>query len=194
MNVDYSKYYQQQLKNGQLFQDFVVDTCWTHLGLAVVQYNSKLYQQAVGESRTGVEIKYDMKLNKTGNLWIEIGEKAKPRPGDYAQSGVFRQDNTWLYCIGDYDKFFIFAKVFLIALAKSGRYMIRENGTKTSEGFLLPQQDAEKYAAAILTPRASSKVSSAIHDSAKLGEVLYELAKPRSVRCRFSEATPHGID
>lgn len=177
MSSDYEKYYQQQLKNGQMFQDFVVDTCWTQLGLAVVQYNSKVYQQAIGESRTGVEIKYDMKFAKSGNLWIEVGEKARPRAGEYAKSGIYRDDNTWLYCIGNYDKFYIFAKVFLVALAKSGRYRLLDNNTKTSSGFLLPERDADKYAAAILTPHASSKVASAIHDSAQLGQVLYELAQ-----------------
>ena len=177
MSSSYSAYYQRQLANGQLFQDFVVDTCWTHLGLAVVQYSSKVYQQAVGESRTGVEIKHDMKRKKTGNLWIEISEKARPRSGPYAESGIMRGDNSWLYVIGDYDKFFIFAKSFLIALSKSGRYPIRENGTKTSCGFLLSEADAEKYAAAVVTPNAARKVSSVIHDSEQLGQALYELAK-----------------
>ena len=180
MSGAYSKYYRQQLQNGQLFQDFVVDFCWTHLGLAVVQYNSKVYQQAVGESRTGVEIKFDMKFKNTRNLWIEVAEKARPRPGAYAESGINRSDNTWLYCIGDYDKFYIFAKVFLVALAQSGRYRILENGTKTSEGYLLPEKDADKYAAAVLTPNAASKVTSAIHDAAQLGAVLYALAKEPS--------------
>ena len=177
MSGEYSAYYRRQLENGQLFQDFVVDACWTHLGLAVVQYNSKVYQQTVGESRTGVEIKHDMKFKKTGNLWIEISEKARPRPGPYAQSGIMRDDNTWLYVIGDYDKFFIFAKSLLIALSRSERYRVQENGTKTSCGFLLKEADAEKYAAAIVTPNASQKVSSAIHESERLGQVLFDLAK-----------------
>lgn len=178
MSKQYENYRRSMIETGQAYQDFVVDACWTLLGLAVVQYSSKLYQQTVGESRTGVEIKNDRKFQSTGNLWIELAEKARPRSGDYAQSGINRDDNTWLYCIGDYNTIFIFQKNLLKMLAP--RYGQRENHTSTSVGFLLPVVDAEKYAAAILRPNAATKISSAIHDMEALGRALHQLARTPS--------------
>ena len=178
MSKQYENYRRTMIETGQAYQDFVVDACWTLLGLAVVQYSSKLYQQTIGESRTGVEIKNDRKFQSTGNLWIELAEKARPRNGDYAQSGINRDDNTWLYCIGDYNTIFIFQKNLLKMLAP--RYGQRENHTATSVGYLLPVVDAEKYAAAILRPNAATKISSAIHDMEALGRVLHQLARAPS--------------
>jgi len=173
----YTQYYKVQLEDGLQYQDFCIDAAWSLLGLAVVQYSSKLYQQTLGESRTGVEIKYDKKFARTRNLWIEISEKAYPRPGEYVQSGINRKDNTWLYIIGDYDTIFIFPKAFLISLSQSGRYPLRENNTQTSTGFLLPEPDARRYAAAVLTPNASQKVKSVIQDRKLLAQTLHQIAK-----------------
>lgn len=172
--MNYDAYRANKIESGQLYQDFVVDACWNLLGLAVVQYTSKLYQQQVGESKTGVEIKHDEKYATTENLWIELAEKARPRSGPYAKSGVNRSDNTWLYVIGDYDTIFIFAKTLLQALASGGRYRLLENNTKTSVGYLLPDADAKKYAAQILYPNAERKLGKAIKDLQQAGRELHE--------------------
>ena len=172
--MNYDAYRENKIQSGELYQDFVVDACWNLLGLAVVQYTSKLYQHQVGESKTGVEIKHDEKYKDTGNLWIECAEKAVPRSGPYSESGVNRSDNTWLYVIGDYDTIFLFAKTLLRALGKSDRYPIRENNTKTSQGYLLPGVDAKKYAAQILFPNAQQKLGKAIQDLHQAGRELHE--------------------
>ena len=79
----YEEYRQVQIEDGVRFQDFVVDLAW-QAGLVIAQYASKTYQLAIGESRSGVEIKYDKRRAETGNLCIEVAEKARPRPGPYA--------------------------------------------------------------------------------------------------------------
>lgn len=170
----YSKYYKAKLETALVFQDFVVDAAWSLLGLAIVQYGSRAYQNAVGESRTGVEIKHDEKFSVTGNLWIEAGEKAQPREGDYFPSGIYREDNTWLYCIGDYDTIFFFQKTLLRGLYESGRYEKRENKTRTSVGFLLPKKDAERYAAVILRPNAKEKIQAVANDLAEIGRIAHQ--------------------
>jgi len=172
---NYAQYYKSKLESGLLFQDFVVDVCWQRVGLAIVQFASKAYQQVVGESRTGAEIKNDQQYAKTSNLWIELGEKARPRSGDYAPSGINREDNAWLYIIGNYDIFFIFSKQLLKLLGASGKYTKRENGTKTSVGFLLPHEAAMKYAALVVYPMATDEVSAVVGDLAKLGKELHAL-------------------
>lgn len=182
MTDTYRQYYETKLEGSKLFQDFVVDTAWSLLGLAIVQYSSRSYQQTVGESRTGVEIKFDEKFSSTGNLWIEVGEKARPRPGDYAVSGIYRDDNTWLYCIGNYDVMFFFAKTMLQGLHRSGKFRMLENHTKTSQGFLLKGELAEKYAAVVLRPNAAERVAGIVGDISRAGRALHEIAKAEAIR------------
>jgi hypothetical protein len=174
--MSYAAYRRTKIESGLCYQDFVVDVLLKTIGLAVVQYSSQFYQQTVGESRTGVEIKHDELYAKTGHFWIEVAEKAVPRPGPYAPSGIDRGDNTWLYVIGNYDTIFIFGKVSLRALWASGRYPVLENHTKTSQGFRLPDAVARKVALVILTPNAERKVASAIRDLQTLGRELHRIA------------------
>lgn len=176
MNQSYADYYKTKLEGALLFQDFVVDVSWQTIGLAIVQYSSKAYQQTVGESRTGVEIKHDEEFKRTGNLWIEIAEKAQPRNGDYAVSGIYREDNAWLYVIGDYDTIFFFPKKTLQQMHAAGERVI-ENKTKTSKGFLLSRARAEVYACIILNPKAAQKVSKLAIDLAKAGQELHRIVK-----------------
>ena len=189
--MSYDRYRQAQIADGQLFQDFVVDVLFEHLGLAVVQYTSRPYQQAVGESRTGVEIKHDKRYRQTGNLYIETAEKAVPRPGPYAPSGIFRDDNSWLYVIGDYDVLFVFAKRLLRALAASGRYRAVELATGTSRGFLVPDAEARKYAAAVLAPQGEPTVLKLAGDLRAVAAELHKgLRAPAGQGCPFPPAQP----
>ncbi len=160
----YESYRKSQIESGQAYQDFVVDCCYRILNMPISCYSSQLYQQNVGESINGVEIKNDRKFKQTGNLYIELGEKARPRGGGYAPSGIYRDDNTWLYLIGDFDTIFGLSKRFLIGMSKTGKYKKVENGTKTSVAFLLPVADAFKFASFVMTPNASDKIAKCQHE------------------------------
>jgi hypothetical protein len=174
--VSYGAYRQNKIESGLVYQDFVVDLLLQTIGLAVVTYSSKFYQRSVGESRTGVEIKHDEIYARSGRLWIELAEKAEPRPGPYVPSGIYRDDNTWLYVIGNYDIVFIFGKAPLRALFETGRYPRVENQLKTSEGFFLPDAMAKKLALYILTPKAEQKVAKAVRNLQTLGRILHRMA------------------
>jgi len=191
-SLAYEKYRAVKIENGKVYQDFVVDACWNLLGLAIVQYSSVLYQQTVGESKTGAEIKHDEQFARTGNLWIEVEEKARPRPGPYVPSGIYRSDNTWLYIIGNYDHVFIFQKTLLQALYQSGKWRIIENNTKTSRGFLLSEQEANKWSAAILHPLAADKIAKVIGNMSKLGHELHELTKRNLAQLDLFQDAAHG--
>lgn len=171
-NDDYQKLYKAQLEESLLYQDFVVDCCFNLLKLPLSIYSSRFYQQKFGESVNGAEIKHDKEYKRTGNLWIEFGEKASLRDGPYFPSGILRKDNTWLYIIGDYDTIFIFGKKALQSLHAAGQYQRRENGTKTSEGFLLPKVDASGLAAQILCPKSSEKIRKDAEELAHIGRVV----------------------
>lgn len=183
MATNYEDYRQTKIKSGLLFQDFVVDLCWQTIGLAIVQYVSEQYQNKVGESRTGVEIKHDEKVSKTGNLWIEVAEKARPRNGNYAPSGIYRDDNTWLYIIGDYSTVYIFGKRILRAICDSRKFPVIENNTKTSRGFLLPIGSAAQYASVVLRPNATERVSKFVCDLANLGRELHAAVRANPAQC-----------
>ena len=165
-------YRQNRMKAGQLYQDFIVDLAWGQ-GLVIALYSSEEYQKGVGESRTGAEIKYDERYAETGNIYIETAEKAYPRNGEYWPSGIYANEKTWLYLIGDYDIVFIFPKNLLILLDKSNKYQRKQ--IKTSQGFIIPDCDAKKYGT-VWYPKSSGKIKKLTDDLAQQGKELHYLA------------------
>lgn len=147
--MNYKQYYSQQLSDGLEYQDFVAEQLY-HIGLPLFNYASKKFQQEMGENKLGVEIKLQKRFAETGNLWIEIAEKSDPANYSYIASGIFRNDNTWLFVTGDTSVIYIFAKTFLKKLVECGKFKIIENKTKTSKGILMCKTDADKYAAKII--------------------------------------------
>jgi len=142
-----TEYYKECLEKGLEFQDFVTDILLNEISISLSTYSSKKYQLK-GENKQGVEIKFDDKYNDTGNIYIEISEKSNPSNYNYVSSGIYRNDNTWLYIIGNYSILFIFGKSILKGMHKSKKY--REVEISTSKGFLIPKIDAEKYAIKII--------------------------------------------
>lgn len=139
----YRDRYDRQLEAAWEFEDFVAGL-FLRQGMVLMPYRSKRYQCCNGENHFGVEIKFDDLLATTRNLWIEIAEKSNPNNTQYVESGVFRNDNAWLFAIGNYSVVYVFGKRSLQVLSR--RYEIRENKTKTSRGFLFPSSDAERWA------------------------------------------------
>lgn len=144
---DYADYRSQKAVEGTEYEDFVFDLL-REKGLTVLRYVSQKWQYDTGECSGGIEVKYDSLIAEYGNVYIEIAEKARPdAERDYAPSGIYRDDNSWLYVIGDYDQVFVFAKSMLKLLHKSGRYL---NKIKpTSKGFVMPEKQALRFAAKV---------------------------------------------
>lgn len=146
---DYAAYRQQMSKEATEYEDFVFDLLREH-GLTVTRYVSQKWQRK-GECSGGIEVKYDRRFVETTNLYIETAEKARPRAGSYAPSGIYREDNSWLYVIGDYETVFIFGKQ-LLRLVDG---LIPENSarrvqTETSQGFLLTPDEQRRYAEKVI--------------------------------------------
>lgn len=137
-----TEYYKEKLEQGLCFQDYIAEWLYNE-GLPINTYTSREYQNKIGENRAGIEIKNDEKFRETGNLYIEIAEKSNPDNPRYVESGIYRNDNTWLYLIGDKHIAYILSKKQLIVLHKIKKY--REVKTPTSIGMLLPICDAEKH-------------------------------------------------
>lgn len=89
----------------------------------------------------GVEIKYDRDMAKTGNVYFETVEKSELANSAYIASRILRDDNIWLYTIGDYSALYLCAKNLLRRIYECERkpsgYRIVENGSRTSVGMLL---------------------------------------------------------
>lgn len=142
-----TEYYAKKLPQGLEFQDFVTDKLMDILGISLSTYQSKKYQLK-GENRQGIEIKFDDRMKTTGNLYIETEEKSNPDNMCFVRSGIYRDDNTWLYIIGDYSTLFIFGKQTLRNMDTMGNY--RKVEIPTSRGFLIPLESANKYALKVL--------------------------------------------
>lgn len=143
-------YYKEKLESGLEYQDFISDQLRKCDPCIIISaYSSRRYQNDRGESASGIEIKHDMKMKDTGNLYIEVAEKSNAALPDYTPSGIMRNDNTWLYLIGDYEQAFLFSKNQLKAIyADKANYRqrgISEKTNSTSLGFVLPIGYAKKF-------------------------------------------------
>lgn len=127
------------------FQDFVVNIFLKELGIAISNYSSKYYQHNYGENRQGIEIKYDKRILETGNVSIEVAEKSNASIENWTNSGIMREDNTWLYVQGNYNIIFIFSKSFLQKLYKVKYKNKVWQPKKTIKTFLMPLEEAYKY-------------------------------------------------
>lgn len=145
MIPDYSAGHEGWTK-GNAYQDWVVSV-WPlcYPGKTLTLRNSRIGQWD-GETDEGVEIKFDDKIYTycpTGRLYIELEEKVKQDNDSYVLSGIYRQDNSKYYLIGDYIEWWIFAKQTLVDLDKKNPdYLYRPKPTGTSIGYCLPVEYA----------------------------------------------------
>lgn len=98
---------------GVEFQDFVCAELAKY-GIILQNFSSKRFQLACGENIQGFEIKLDKRCHETGRLSIEIAEKSNAANPDWVPSGIYRNDNCWLYIQGNHHQLFIFPKNRLI--------------------------------------------------------------------------------
>jgi len=110
---------------------------------------TKTYEDQIniGESLEGYEIKFDDKYKETGNLWIEIKERTDVNK-EYVNSGIYRDDNSKYYVIGNYDVIFVFLKDKLKQIEKQKNKL--ENDRKTSIGYLLTTPECFRYSNMII--------------------------------------------
>ena len=127
----------EQLEEILIYQDFITIQLHKQLGWSLNQLASKKYNIEIGESLSGIEIKNDKKMAETGNLYIEIAEHHYQE--QFVKSGVYRDDNTILWCIGDFDTAYIFVKKQLKYLCENyQKYGFKKIQTGNSIGILIP--------------------------------------------------------
>lgn len=143
-------YYLQKLTDSHRFELFVSDQFLKN-GLDIGLFYSRDGQYS-GESKAGVEIKYDKRSKDTGNLYIEIAESLT-REQMFVSSGIFKEDNTKIIAIGNYSFIYFFEKNKLIELYQNiGNYRdLRKVCARrgTSKGFILPIRIADNFSLSI---------------------------------------------
>jgi len=141
--------YREKFEAGLSFQDFIADQLRkSEPCIVLVSYSSQKYQNEHGENANGIEIKFDNKVNETGNLYFEVEEKTDPSIRNFTPSGIMRNDNTWLYLIGNYKRAWLFSKKQLQAVFKDKEcwksYGIKDAGNETSNGFTIPTKNVNR--------------------------------------------------
>ena len=141
-------YYKEKLKQGLEYQDFVMMNL--HKAGIVLQNIQSSKYQLKRENLLGLEIKFDDQMGNTGNIYFETHEKTNAENENWIPSGILRDDECWLYGIGNYENFYIFSKKRLVAVyervARGDRVLsaklLGPNQTKTAKGMLIPVEQA----------------------------------------------------
>jgi len=111
---------------------------------ALTFYESRDGQYHIGETRERVEIKNDNLIDKYQRLCIETHEKSNENNAAYVESGILRIDNTVLYLIGDYKRWWLFSKEHLQWLLRKDPPFLFHYKTRTSIGYCLPVRNANR--------------------------------------------------
>ena len=141
-----SESYDDKLKVGQAYERFVRDQ-YAALGITLTLVHGRTRQLLIGDTEEGLEIKHDRNHKTTSNIFIEVAEKRHSWQPDFVPSGIFRQDKTWLYGVGNYDVFYVFKKATL--REESTRRHIFTINEGTSRGFLLVGDEALQWSSRV---------------------------------------------
>jgi len=147
-------YYDQMLAQGMAYEGYVRMQIEQQLYIKLDIVQGLEQQEDIGETRQGVEIKYDKKYAHTQNLYIELAEKCRPWKAEWTPAGIYRDDNTWLIAIGDYTVIFLFSKRQLQQHVQMHWDQIIR--TETSIGILLDPSTIERLAVHIIKSETSN--------------------------------------
>lgn len=142
-------YKYDQLEIGWRYQDYVSRRLYK-IGIVCITHQSRDYQIKYGECMNGIEIKFDRQLKDTGNIYIEVESRSAYYTDKWCPSGVFANDNAYLYVIGNYEVAYLFSKKQLQALYENKAEKLKFVETETSKGFLLSINFLENSPLAIL--------------------------------------------
>jgi len=143
MNCKMTDIYKERLLQGKEYENFVRKVLKEKMNLSVDVYKNIQDQYNIGESEQGFEIKYDKRYKETNNIYIEVAEKTNKNNLNFIDSGIYRNDNSWILLIGNFDVIYFFGINTLRLLYETDRF--KKVKTETSKAFLLYPEDIEKY-------------------------------------------------
>ena len=133
-----SKHHDIKREQSERYQDFA-KRLWLHTKKEELEfYETQEEQYTIGESVQGVEVKYDIRSYKTGNLYIE-DSRVKIQGYSFSSFWYLSKDNTVTWLIGTYHYAYIIPKSLLIAYHKKMQPKEFVISLGTSRGFLIPR-------------------------------------------------------
>ena len=152
-----SKELQKYEKNMQVsnnYVDWVSRQLAIRQGIIITPYMG-FHNQQQGETLQGIEIKYDKKMKIYNNIYIETHEKTNKNNKNWIESGILKTDNSIMWIIGDYSRFFLISKKQLLNIYKNiktdiekkgvkSKYLINIKETATSRGYIIPCDVADE--------------------------------------------------
>ncbi|MCI8615053.1 MAG: hypothetical protein HFJ01_08120 [Lachnospiraceae bacterium] len=158
-------YFKEKLKAGHKFEVWAEQE-FKKQGVQLGNFYDKNGQYS-GENAFGLEIKHDMKLEETGNIYIEYQERLK-NTLPWTNSGILKEDNAKYWIIGSSCEYYIFLKSDLYELYQSlrksplkiyGCHFVKEIANGTSKGFLMSRAKAKELCFASTISDFLSKIN-----------------------------------
>lgn len=132
------------IEAGNTFEDYVCDKL-AEMGITLRTYKSSQFQLGTGENKIGFEIKLDNEHTKYNHLSIEVAERTRNDPSlRWTDSGILRNDNSWLYIQGNDELFWILFKPSLVYYYKN-THPITKDKFGTIRTFYLDYSEADKF-------------------------------------------------
>jgi hypothetical protein len=142
-----NKEYYNDVEEGNIYLDHILDLL-AKKGITTFAYTSRKNQHGTGETKGGIEVKFDKKIKQYGSMFIET--EAKGKDGQYRPSGIYG-NQSWLYVQGDYECGYALSvktlRVLHGKLRQDGTpyYARLETPIKTAKGFKFLIEDAKRY-------------------------------------------------
>jgi hypothetical protein len=133
-------------EKGDIFLDFIGRRLRLVLGFYPHFHTSAFFQKNYGESYERLEVKCDLQLKETGNLWIEHHEK-RHVDSPWYESGILSPFHEW-YLIGNSLEIFLFKSSWLRRNIERRTIEFRDliNHLGTSKGYLIKRENAKEVA------------------------------------------------
>ncbi len=141
--METTQYYKDKLAEGQRYESFVMSRWPEVYPNRTLTIRDSKYAQLKGETEEGIEIKYDGRMEDTGRVYIETQEKTHVDNEKYIESGIYRNDNSKLFLIGNMTQWFMFSKDKLVWLDRLDPPFLYRVQTPTSIGFCIPVENAK---------------------------------------------------
>lgn len=132
-------YHKNMLELGLEYQDNVAKYMMKYHHMPIVYYTS-YKEQWRGESLNGIEVKFDARSTETGNIFMLT--KIKNKSGVWQKSGIYKEDNTIWFIIGNHNEAWMVSKHILLQIVKTCHEV--ENNTGECMGYLIPRAKMDK--------------------------------------------------
>lgn len=148
-------YFKRMLQAGHEFEVWVCQE-FAKYGIDLGIFMDEAGQYS-GENEFGLEIKHDMRLAETGNIYIEYQERLRADL-PWTESGILKNDNTRYWIIGSVQEYYIFRKEDLCSLYYKllnnpkgirGCWFVEEKKNGTSKGFIMSRARAQELCIAV---------------------------------------------